>query len=77
MKWWQANGDGSRIVQKNSKVSASDPSWAYADFQRWEGMQHYIFLIHKVNGLWTVVSMHNNGPLNAQSDGGPSDLTYP
>jgi len=75
--WWQANGDGSRIVFKRSKYSVSDPAWAYFDYQRFEGNQHFVFLVHKSNGLWAVVSMANNGPLSATNNGGPGDLTYP
>jgi len=77
MAYWRATGDGSSIVFKQSKYSASDPAWAYYDYQRFEGNQHFVFLVHNSNGLWAVVSMVNNGPLNAADNGGPSDLTYP
>jgi cell division septation protein DedD len=77
MAYWRATGDGSSIVFKRSKYSASDPAWAYYDYQRFEGMQHFVFLVHKSSGLWAVVAMANNGPFNATDHGGPADLTYP
>ena len=77
MAYRQASGDTSQIVFKKSKYSASDPTWAYYDYQRFEGMEHFVFLVHRSGGLWSVVSMENNGPLSAADKGGPTDLTYP
>lgn len=62
---------------KNTKTSASDPSWAVYDYQKFEGMGHLVFLVHKVNGQWTVVAMGDGEPLNPQAHGAPADLTYP
>ena len=64
-------------VLPNTKVSKSDPSWAVYDYQRFEGMGHLVFLIHKADGKWTVVVTGDGQPLNPQASGAPADLTYP
>ena len=64
-------------VLKNTKVSTSDPDWAVYDYQRFEGMGHLVFLIHKTNGTWTVVATGDGQPLNPQAHRAPNDLTFP
>jgi len=62
---------------RNVKTSQSDPSWEIYDYQRFEGMGHWVFLVHEVNRQWSVIAATTNVPMNAQAHGGPSDLTYP
>jgi hypothetical protein len=62
---------------RNTKVSRSDPDWAMYDYQRFEGMGHLVFLVHKTNGAWTVVATGDGQQLNPQAQGAPTDLTYP
>ena len=59
-----------------SKNSTSDPSWSIYDYQRFEAMGHQIFLLHKVNSLWTVITVQSD-PFDATVYGAPADLTYP
>jgi len=59
-----------------SKNSTTDPSWAIYDYQRFEGMGHQVFLLHNVNGVWTVITVQAD-PFDATVYGAPADLTYP
>lgn len=55
------------------KVSAKDPEWKIDEASK-AGAQPGFFLLHKVNGEWTVVAY---GPdFNPQQYGAPSDLTW-
>jgi hypothetical protein len=69
-------GNITDYVLKATKASQSDPTWAIDDYQRFEGMGHQLFLLHQVNGLWTVVTVQAN-PFDPQTYGAPADLTYP
>jgi hypothetical protein len=63
-------------VYKDAKVSASDPTWALLVYQKYEGMAYTQYLLHKVNGTWTVVASGGDD-FNPQAYGAPADLKYP
>ena len=65
--------DLGNYVLKGSKTSRTDPSWALYDYQRYEGMGHVFYLLHKVDNQWTVVA--DGADLNPQAHGAPADLT--
>lgn len=76
-KYMQLNGlNFSDYKLVATKTSASDPSWSVYDYQRFEGMGHQVFLLHKVNGVWTVITVQAD-PFDTKVYGAPSDLTYP
>ncbi len=62
-------------VYKQSKKSASDPTWYLYLYQRFEGMAHTQFLLHEVSGKWIVVASGEDD-FNPQAHGAPADLKF-
>ncbi len=62
-------------VFQQAKTSAGDPAWALLDYQRFEGMAHTQYLLHKVGGAWTVVASGGDD-FDPQAHGAPADLRF-
>jgi hypothetical protein len=75
--WMLSQGmDPDGWIYKRHVTSASDPSWALYDYQRFEGMDHIWFLLHFTGGAWQVVHAEQDS-FDPQDYGAPADLKFP
>jgi hypothetical protein len=75
--WMLSHGlDPDGWVYKAHVTSASDPSWALYDYQRFEGMAHMWFLLHFTGGAWQIVYAQDDA-FDPTDYGAPADLHFP